>query len=185
MDKIKLRKKYLNIRTNIKNREDLSNIIMNKVINDSWYKSANVIAFYNSFGSEVNTKAMIEYSLNNGKTVALPKVFNNELEFYQINSLNDKFIKSSLGVEEPLPLKDNYVDSNNIDLFIVPGVCFDKANNRLGYGKGFYDRLLKNTKAKVIAICFEDQVLKSDKISVDDYDIKIPKIITDKNIYTL
>ena len=71
---------------------------------------------------------------------------------------------------------------NDIDLMIIPGVCFDREKNRLGFGKGYYDRYLNNN-VKKMAICFEKQVLDKELLPVDRYDKKMDIIITDKNIY--
>ena len=64
-----------------------------------------------------------------------------------------------------------------IDLIIVPGICFDKANNRLGFGKGYYDKYLANKNIKKFGICFKEQLL--DDIPTDNNDIKMDLIITD------
>ena len=76
---------------------------------------------------------------------------------------------------EPMYNKDN-IYKGKIDLIIVPGVGFDQNNNRLGYGKGFYDHFLKNKNIFKIGICFKEQLL--DEIPVNEYDIKMDLIIT-------
>lgn len=184
IEKIKqeLRQKYIFIRSNVKNREDKSRIIIDKVKQDIDYQDAKIVALYKSLPSEVDTTELIKYSIVIGKVVALPKVVNNELKFYKINSLNDNFIKSKFGVEEPLGNNKDFISKNNIDLVIVPGVCFDKEKNRLGFGKGYYDGFLKGTDLKTIAICFQEQII-NDILPVTNDDIKVQKIITDKEIY--
>jgi len=181
--KQELRKEYIKIRNNIDNKNEKSKIIISRVIKDVAYKNAKIIGIYKSFAFEVNTSELIEYSINIGKIVALPKVVNNELKFYKINSLADNLIKSEFGVEEPLENEENFITKNNIELIIVPGICFDKEKNRLGFGKGYYDRLLINTKLKTIAICFYEQIMESENLPTTNNDIKIQKIITDQKIY--
>jgi len=177
--KQELREKYKLIRNNIIDKANKSKIITNKVIEDINFKNANVIALFKSFSSEVDTTELIELSIENRKIVLLPKVVKNELKFYKIASLNDTLIKNKFGVEEPVGNEINYREKQEIDLVIVPGLCFDKENNRLGYGKGYYDKFLKNTNAKSIAICFKEQILKDSLLPIIDKDIKVQKIITD------
>ena len=146
LDKQELRKKYTLIREKITNKKEKSAIIIDKIINNKTFINSKIIAIYKNLKNEVNTDELIEYSLKNNKIVVLPRVEDNELKFYRIFSLNDKFEKSKFGVEEPIKDKRYLVDKNSIDLVIVPGLCFDMKNNRLGYGKGYYDRFLKDSK---------------------------------------
>lgn len=176
-----LRKKYLLIRNNIPDKEIKSKIIIEKIKLSKIYQESKVIALYKSLKSEVDTKELIEYSLKIGKIVVLPKVEKNELKFYKI-SLNEPLIKSNFGVEEPLGLNINYIDKSEIDLVIVPGLCFDKENNRLGFGKGYYDRFLSNTNLYTIALCFKEQILEDTLLPVEITDIKLKEIISDELI---
>lgn len=182
MNKSELRKLYLSKRKNIKNKKEKSLIINNKIKELSEYKNSNVIALYKSLPSEVDTTSLINDTINLGKIVVLPKVEKEELKFYKINSLEDLFIKSNFGVEEPDGKETNYIDKKYIDLAIVPGVCFDKEKNRVGFGKGFYDRFLVNSNFMTIGICFEEQITK-EMIYANEYDVKVDKVITEENIY--
>lgn len=177
--KQELRNKYIQIRNNIPDRKTKSKIIMNKIIECPEYKNAKIIALFKNIGSEVDTTSIIEYSISIGKIVAFPKVVTDGLKFYKIKSLNEKFIKSNFGVEEPIENEENYIENQDIDLVIIPGLCFDMENNRLGYGKGYYDKFLKNTSLKNIAICFKEQILKNSILPITSADIKVQKIITD------
>ena len=173
MNKQSLRKEYLTMRDNIPNKEEKSNIIFDKIISLKEYQQAKTIALYKSLSSEVNTGKLIDYSLSIGKTVLLPKVIGNDLVFYEVTN-KTIFMKSSFGVYEPME-KNSY--DEKIDLIIVPGVCFDKKNNRLGFGKGYYDRFLINNKTKKIGVCFKEQLI--DNIPTDKFDIKMDLIVTD------
>ena len=183
LKKDELRKKYIFIRNNIKNKKEKSKIITDRIKMSDAYKDAKVIALYKSFSSEVDTSELINYSIGINKIVALPKVVGNELVFYKINSLNDTLIKSEFGVEEPVENEVNLIDENDIDLVIVPGICFDREKNRLGFGKGYYDRFLSNIDAKTIAVCFNEQILKTQILPTNNNDIKMHQIITDAGIY--
>ncbi len=174
--KEELRKKYLEVRKNTSDKSNKSNIIMNKIINLEEYKTSKIIAIYKNLKSEVETNELIEYSLKNNKIVVLPKVEGNILKFYKTD--NKTFVESKYGIYEPIDSEE--VD--NINLYIIPGICFDKYKNRIGFGKGYYDRVKYKKDSIKIGICFENQIYNG-KISVNNYDIKMNKIVTEKNIY--
>ncbi|MBQ9854222.1 MAG: 5-formyltetrahydrofolate cyclo-ligase [Bacilli bacterium] len=182
MNKKELREKYKIIRKNIINREEKEEKIINKLKEETVYKKSNVIAIYKNLPSEVKTEKIINYTLSIGKIILLPKVTEEGLKFYQIDK-TERLIKSNFGVEEPVGEKEKYVDKEEIDLMILPGICFDEERNRIGFGMAYYDKYLQNTSIETIALCFEEQILKDEMIDTDKTDIKVKKIITDKKIY--
>lgn len=177
--KEKIRKEYILIRNNINNKKEKSNIIKSKVIAEEVYKKAKVIAIYKNLKSEVDTEEIIKHSFKYGKKIVLPKVENESMNFYEIKSINETLIKSKFGVYEPEGLKEKIIEKEDIDLMIVPGICFDKKGNRLGFGKGYYDKYLENSKIYTIGICFRDQLIQKSTLPVNDKDIKMNKVITD------
>ena len=182
MDKNELRKKYLEIRKCIKNSKEKSRVIEDLVINTEEYRKAQVVALYKALSSEVNTDYLIEHSLNLGKIVCLLRVEDESIVFYMVNSLNDELEFSKFGVLEPKKDKEKIVPKEAIDLAIVPGVAFDEKCNRLGFGKGYYDRFLSLSDIDTIGICFEEQVLKNGRLPVDKYDISMNSIITEDRV---
>ena len=172
MNKQILRSKYKEIRKNIKNKDELDNIIFNKIINLKEYKDRTLILTYVSLKEEVDTIELIKYSLNIGKQVAVPKCEGNDIVFYYINNLED-LKEGNFGILEP-KTNETVNDFEN-SICIVPGIAFDKENNRIGYGKGFYDRFLKNYKGVKIGLTYKEYIC--DKIDVDDNDVKMDKII--------
>lgn len=183
MDKLNekelLRRKYINIRNKIDDKDNKSQLIVDNLIKDKDFINAKIIALYKSLNNEVNTNELISYCFKLKKIILLPKVIGDDLVFYKINE-NEIFIKSSFGVLEPIGKEINKVNKKEIDLVIVPGVCFDENKNRLGFGKGYYDRFLNNINLKTIALCYEEQVLKERILPVESNDVKINKILTDK-----
>ena len=86
------------------------------------------------------------------------------------------------GVPEPIDTAPSSVYDDQVELVITPGVAFDKKGNRLGMGKGYYDRYFQNNSSPVkIALAYEEQVL--DCIPKDPYDVSIDLIVTDQNLY--
>lgn len=183
MNKEALRKEYTNIRKNIKNKSYKDNKIFNKIINSKIYKESNVVALYHSLNSEVDTINLIKYMLKDKKQVYLPKVLNDtDMEFYKITMLEDIDYKNNLGIYEP-SINQDKLNKYLLDLIIIPGICFDKNKNRIGFGKGYYDKYMEDIKAIKVALSYEEQVVKDKMISTSNNDIKVDMIITDKNIY--
>lgn len=170
--KKEIRKEILYLRDNLEERYSKSMIIKDKIMNLDIYKNSNCIALYHSMKSEVDTKELIKESLELGKKVVLPRIINkNKMIFIIVNS-DTNYEKNSYGVLEPIGEEER-----DIDLIICPGVAFDKDNNRLGYGRGYYDKYLKDKDIYKIGICYKEQVV--DKIDIDDFDIKMDMIVTD------
>lgn len=172
MDKQILRNKYKEIRKSIKNKELLDDSIFNKIIELKEYKENKLILIYVSLKDEVDTLKLIEHSLKIGKKVAVPKCEGDNIEFYNINTLSD-LEEGSFKILEP---KTNEIITDFSDsICIIPGLAFDKENNRIGYGRGFYDRFLQNYNGIKIGLTYKECICE--KIDNDSNDIKMDKII--------
>lgn len=139
------------------------------------FQSAKNILIYNGMNDEVQTLDFID-RWKNEKNFYLPVVSGDDLFFKRYIS-SSSLEKSDYGIWEPTG--DNFTDYKTIDLIIIPGVAFDRNKNRLGRGKGFYDRFLKNVEAPKMGICFEFQLL--DKIPVKTNDIKMDYIVSEND----
>ena len=169
------RKEMLLVRKNITDKKKKSTIIVDKIIKLDVYKKSHIIALYNSMINEVDTSLLIENALQN-KVVLLPRIINNEMKFIEINN-DTKYENNKLGFKEPI----GNIYNNKIDLIIIPGIAFDRNLNRLGFGKGYYDKYLFNKDIYKIGICFDEQVLVS--LPIDSHDIKMNLVITEKEFY--
>ncbi len=153
-------------------KEYSESIMRSLSVHDGFCK-ARVVMLYASFGSEVDTHALIQ-SLLLTKKVVLPKVNDGVIVPSLILSY-DNLMPDFRGILEPieaLPIKHS-----TIDCVIVPGVAFDTSCNRLGFGKGNYDRFLKRaTHAVKIGLAFDEQVV--DSIPTEEHDIKMDFVIT-------
>lgn len=179
MEKEVLRKKYLKIRKKVENKEEKSYQIFNKVVKTKEFQKSRVVALYYNNSSEVRTSRIIEMGLELGKVICLPKVIDEHImNFYQITS-NEKLVLSSFNIYEPVGLEGKLIDKNNIDLIIVPGICFDQNRARIGYGNGYYDYYLSDSSIYKIGICYREQLLTDEVIKTDDNDIFMDQIITD------
>lgn len=146
------------------------------------YKSAETIMAYMDFRNEVPTGPIIEMIRTSGKKLVLPLTDKNfNIIPYGIpegKTLFDYLNISPLGIAEPDPGLCEEADPESIDLVIIPGSVFDQYENRMGYGKGCYDRFLTALapKAFKLALAYDFQVLPC--IPADPTDVKMDKILT-------
>lgn len=153
-----------------------SDKIFEKLLENEDFKNAKVIMSYMDFKNEVKTDKINEYIKKVGKTLVLPKVITKE-KMIAIEDKN-KYIVSPFGNSEP----DGEEYIGEIDVIITPGVAFDRDKNRVGFGRGYYDRFfVKYPNAKKIAIAFEEQMI-NEGIETDKYDKKVDILITENNI---
>ena len=156
------------------NKKARSKIIFEKLEKLEEFKKSKIIMAYWSMDDEVYTHDFI-LKWHGEKKIILPVVKGNELELKSFSGLDNLTKGESFGIEEPNG--DIFDQPEKIDLIIVPGIAFDKTNNRLGRGKAYYDKLLKTTKAFKIGVCFNIQLLES--VPVDKHDIKMDLVISD------
>lgn len=145
------------------------------------YRKARTVMFYVSFGSEVITNKMIMSAVKEGKNVVVPFLGKSkeEIKAAKITSAKSDLIRGAFGIKEPKPRLCKEIPHRKIDLVVVPAVVFDKACQRVGYGKGYYDRWLKKIPLKArIGIAFDAQVIE--KIPECRNDIPVSMVITDK-----
>lgn len=147
------------------------------------FLSARSVLFYASFRSEVKTSGIIRESLSMGKRAILPKVDKgrHRLRLYEIKNL-DELVAGFMGIPEPFQSEQREALLEDIDLVIIPGAGYDYAGNRLGYGGGYYDKLLAERKKKmlIIALAYEEQLV--DAIPAERHDVKVDMIVTDHRV---
>lgn len=162
--------------------EEKSRAIQSALLNLDYYKHSETIHCYISMDSnrEVITDPIIENALANGKTVIVPRVENKgRLSHHFISGL-DQLVENRWGVREPA--EDQQADPEDADMIIVPMTGGDRQKNRLGYGKGYYDRFLSGlNKPKKIGLLY-DFTLKSEPLPVEDFDIRLDMLITESEI---
>lgn len=149
----------------------------------SYIKESNKIMTYVSFKNEVSTIDIINELLKMGKEIIVPICDTKDYTLIPSRILSmDELSVSYFGIMEPKEPFIRPVDPKDIDVILVPGLAFDRNRNRLGHGKGFYDRFLRGVKddAIKIALAYDFQIL--DSIPVEDWDIPMDLIITNKGI---
>lgn len=156
--------------------------IFKRLIDHDLFKEAKSIFIYVSFGGEVDTHRIIKYALEKEKEVYVPKIFSKS-DGIQLLKLDDlaSLAPGYYGILEP-PASSERVTIADIDLIIMPGLAFDMRGGRVGYGGGFYDKLLTDniTTVNKIALAYEFQIF--DRVPSDKWDEKVDIIITEENI---
>ncbi len=175
LTKARIRSKIL-LRLKTQKEEDRnrkSKLITHKLLRNKVFKKAKIVMFYIAFGGEVNTEEMIREAQKTGKLICVP-VCRKDRETMQPAILEDhaKLIKGPYGVLEPATRA--HVEPKDLDLVIVPGVAFDKKGNRLGRGKGCYDRFLCSLSEKTasIGLAFDFQILPLVPTACHDVSVK-------------
>lgn len=177
-----IRKQVLKVRNAMPEDEvrRLSGLIFQNLRLNSFFEESKHVMIYLDFKHEVETGLVINYCLENGKKVYIPICIpeTHEICVSRITSL-DELQKGHFGIREPKAEYIRLSDSSLIDLVLVPGVAFDKAGNRIGFGAGYYDRFMKrlNPDAVKAALAYSFQVV--DRIPSDEYDIPVDYIITE------
>ena len=137
------------------------------------YKNAKTIYGYLPYNQEVRTVPMLEQALRDGKKVAVPKVYGDEMKFLYLDDLT-KVAKGYAGIPEPIA--DEPVADDKTALVLMPGLAFDPQGHRIGYGGGFYDKFLAaEPNHPTLALCYEFQMLP--KLDTEEHDIPVDTIL--------
>ncbi|MBI2549748.1 5-formyltetrahydrofolate cyclo-ligase [Candidatus Woesearchaeota archaeon] len=145
------------------------------------YAGAKTVLFYAAKGNEAQTKKLINDALKSGKKVLLPitNTAAGELEVAEIRDYSSDLKPGAFGIMEPK--RRSAVDEEEIDVVIVPGVAFDKDGHRLGYGLGYYDKLLHRlAKAAEIGLAYDFQVVE--KLPRESHDRPMDAIVTESRV---
>jgi 5-formyltetrahydrofolate cyclo-ligase len=130
------------------------------------FQQAKVIGLYSPIKNEPDLRPLV----NQGKQVLLPKVVGDSLIYGQWKQ-TDTLINSTLNILEPNTNKD---ESHLLDLLIIPGVAFDRFGNRLGFGKGYFDRYLSTKRPPlVIGVCYPFQLQKQLQVTQEDMKVDL------------
>ena len=137
------------------------------------YKNAKTIYGYLPYNQEVRTVPMLEQALKDGKRVAVPKVYGDEMKFLYLDDLT-KVSKGYAGIPEPIA--DEPVADDETALVLMPGLAFDPAGHRIGYGGGFYDKFLAaEPNHPTLALCYEFQMLP--ELHTEEHDIPVDTVL--------
>lgn len=137
------------------------------------YRAAKTIYGYLPYNQEVRTVPILQRALADGKKVAVPKVYGDEMRFIYLTDLT-QIEKGYCGIPEPIA--DGPVANDPTALVLMPGLAFDPQGHRIGYGGGFYDKFLSLEKEHpTVALCYAFQVLP--KLETEEFDIPVDCVL--------
>ena len=182
MDKKILRKRLIERRKSLDKVEKAKwdKIISEKIIKSDCFKKAEQVLVFSSTDDEFDTRYIIERCRESYKRVFYPRCIDKDgnMSFFKVDSVGDLTF-GSFGILEPKETCKKYIPQEN-DLVIVPCLSADRQKNRIGYGKGYYDRFLKDFNGVSDSPCYD--ILLEDEIPTDKYDMQINIIVTDKEV---
>lgn len=150
-----------------------SNALAEKFYNSPAYQAASTIYGYLPYNQEVRTVPMLQRALDEGKRVAVPKVYGEEMRFIYLEDLT-QVSKGYAGIPEPIA--DAPVAEDKQALVLMPGLAFDPQGHRIGYGGGFYDRFLaQEPHHPTLALCYEFQMQAH--LDTEEFDIPVDTVL--------
>jgi 5-formyltetrahydrofolate cyclo-ligase len=164
-------------------RAACSAAIIERLLQLREYRQAGTILGYMNFGAEFASELWIQQVLAEGKRLALPRVnhHTNELDLYWVDDPENQLAPGLWGIREPIVERcEKLTMLNEVEFVLLPGVAFARDGARLGYGRGFYDKLLARMPVQpaLVAAAFELQIVE--KIPQESTDVKVEWIITEQ-----
>lgn len=156
--------------------EDCSARLAQRLFRHPAYRSARALYAYLSYNQEVRTRAILEQACKDGKRVAVPKVYGDEMRFLWLDNL-DAVAPGAYSIPEPIA--DGPVADDETALILMPGLAFDLQGRRCGYGGGFYDKwLAQHPGHPLLALCYGFQVLEH--LETDAHDVPVDYVIAEE-----
>ena len=138
------------------------------------YRNAKTIYGYLPYNQEVRTVPMLEQAIRDGKAVAVPKCYGEEMRFIYINDFVKEVAPGYANIPEPIA--DEPVADDKTALVLMPGLAFDPQGHRIGYGGGFYDRFLSaEPDHPTLALCYGFQMVEH--LQTEEFDIPVDKVL--------
>ena len=150
-----------------------SRSLCRKFLESDAYQDCRTLYGYLPYNQEVRTVPILRQALADGKQVAVPKVYGDDMKFIVLTDLS-QVSKGYAGIPEPIA--DGPVAQDETALVLMPGLAFDPQGHRIGYGGGFYDKFLsREPKHPTLALCYEFQMVEH--LETEEYDIPVDTVI--------
>lgn len=166
-------------------RQTANRTISKRVIAMGGFRDAQSVMAYMSIAAEFSTSEIVRAALDQDKLLVLPKVNReeNKLDLFRVVDIEADLIPGVWGILEPDHERCEKISAEDIEFVLVPGVAFDADCNRLGYGGGYYDRLLQDIGpfASLVAAAFATQIV--DRVPIEEHDIPLNVIVTEDQKY--
>lgn len=162
-------------------RTEMNRVISGKLLALPEYRQAKIILAYMNIGSEFDSTAFIHDILARGKMLVLPKVnkATKMLDIFQVKNPTTDLLPGVWGIAEPDPTKCQLISIREVDFVLVPGLAFDASGQRVGYGGGYYDKLLaaSDKNLRRVAAAYAMQFVPS--VPALPHDLKVDILITE------
>lgn len=183
-----LRKDFSDLRNSLTQEymNTASLYVLEHLKNMAVVQNSNAIASFVSFRSELPTDAINHWIIESGKKLLLPKVnaHTKEIYFYEVPSLRT-LKPGAYGILEPDEILCKRVTFDSLEIVLTPGLAFDKAGYRLGYGGGYYDKLFSHKEVNALRIGIGFECQKCDHLPHDTFDLPLDLIVTDNSVETI
>ena len=175
MDKKLLRQKIREMKRAMSPEEieARSAALTEKFCSSTQYRNAKTVYGYMPYNQEVRTIPLMERALADGKRVAVPKVYGDEMKFIYMTDLS-MTEKSDMGIPEPVA--DEPVADDPTALVLMPGLAFTQRGDRMGYGGGYYDKFLaREPDHPTVALCYAFQMVE--ELPTQEHDIPVDLVL--------
>lgn len=153
--------------------EKRSQLLLQQFVQTEAYQIATAIYGYLPYNQEVRTVPILQRAIADGKKVAVPKVYGEEMRFLYLEDLT-QVAAGYAGIPEPIA--DDPIAEDKTALVLMPGLAFDMEGHRIGYGGGFYDKFLSNEpEHPTVALCYDFQVFP--KLDTEEFDIPVDLVL--------
>ena len=186
VSKAPLRTRMLARRAQEPDRDHKSERILDRIFSLEHYAQAAIMSTYVGVDSEVATIPLIRSACAEGRTLVVPWMDGGHIRLARIEAL-DELVPSAFGLLEPTAQirvdTSRQMAPTSCDLFLVPGVAFDRMGNRLGHGRGYYDELLARVphSATRIGLAFECQLVE--RVPTEPHDQRMDLVVTELGTY--
>lgn len=186
-ERSQIRRRFLAIRDRLPftERVALSARIARSLLSLPLFSDKQVFFIYCHYQSEVATIALLDHCLVHGKTVGVPLCQPEQSSMWAVGiaDVEDDLVSGYLGIPEPRN-GGRVIPSASIEVALIPGVVFDHCGNRLGYGKGFYDRFLALEAPQAVRVGLAFSCQLADNIPALPHDVPMDMVVTEQEILT-
>ncbi|MGC1818823.1 MAG: 5-formyltetrahydrofolate cyclo-ligase [Casimicrobiaceae bacterium] len=169
----------------LEDRERYSEAIIGSILALEAYRRARTVMGYMTFGSELMTGAFADDALRAGKILVLPLMrrAENRLGLYRARDLSADLAPGPWGIRQPRPDTCEPANLSDVDFVLVPGLGFNARGDRLGYGRGYYDRLLAGRRPDTALVAGAFHLQMVDRIPVEEHDVRLDRVVTERTMF--